>query len=78
MSEISFDQFKKIVSEQLGIDVARLKEDSHLTDDLGADSIAMVNIVAEVEALLDEEFDEVPFEDIETLGQAYKLLTEQG
>ncbi|CAM2069991.1 Acyl carrier protein [Sulfidibacter corallicola] len=77
MSDLTFESFKKIVAEQLGVDGARLSEQSHLTDDLGADSIAMVNIVAEVEALLDTEFDDLPFEDIETLGQAYQLVKAQ-
>ncbi len=40
---------KRIVAEQLGIDPTTVREDHLLEDDLGCDSLTMVEIVMEVE-----------------------------
>ena len=58
------EKIKGIVAEILDLEVSEINEDSKNIDDLGADSIAVMEIVMELE----EEYDvEVPTEDILTL-----------
>lgn len=58
----------RVVAEQLGINESDIKPESHIVDDLKADSLDTVELVMEIE----KEFDiEVPE------GEAEKLLTVQ-
>lgn len=55
------DKVKEIVAEILDIEVSEIKDEAKIIDDLGADSIAVMEIVMELE----DEYDvEVPTEDI--------------
>ena len=55
---------KKIIEEQLGVEGDRVKPEASFIDDLGADSLDIVELVMAME----EEFDlEIPDEDAETL-----------
>ncbi len=56
---------KDIIVEQLGVDPERVKEDAKFIDDLGADSLDIVELIMAME----EEFDiEIPDEDAEKLA----------
>ncbi|MFO7840473.1 MAG: acyl carrier protein [Desulfosalsimonadaceae bacterium] len=58
------DKVKKLIAEKLDIDAAEVVPDASLIDDLGADSLAIVELIMTME----EEFDiEVPDEDAENL-----------
>lgn len=58
------DQVKEIIVEQLGVDEADVKMESHFVDDLGADSLDTVELVMKLE----EDFDiEIPDEDAEKI-----------
>ncbi len=55
---------EKIIAENLGIDQNSIKDTSNFANDLGADSLNIVEVVMAIE----EEFDiEIPDEDAETL-----------
>ncbi|PIT98606.1 MAG: acyl carrier protein [Bdellovibrionales bacterium CG10_big_fil_rev_8_21_14_0_10_45_34] len=57
-------KIKDIIVEQLGVDAERVKSESSFIDDLGADSLDIVELVMAME----EEFDlEIPDEDAEKL-----------
>jgi acyl carrier protein len=49
----TFEQVKKIVAEKLGVPEAKVTEDAAFVNDLGADSLDVVEFVMEVE----KEFD---------------------
>lgn len=70
----SIDRIKKIIVDQLGVDENKITEDSSFIDDLGADSLDIVELIMAFE----EEFDiEIPDEDAEkmkTVGDAVKYL----
>ena len=58
------DKVKKLISEKLEVDPADVVPKASLIDDLGADSLAIVEMIMTME----EEFDiEVPDEDAEQL-----------
>ena len=55
---------EKIIAENLGINQDSIKDESHFVNDLGADSLNIVEVVMAIE----EEYDiENPDEDAETL-----------
>jgi len=55
MSDIE-QRVRKIVSEQLGTDDAKIKNESSFIDDLGADSLDTVELVMALEEEFDTEF----------------------
>ena len=61
---------EKIIAESLGLKVDSIKDESNFINDLGADSLNIVEIVMAIE----EEFDvEIPDEDAETLHTVGEL-----
>ena len=55
---------EKIIAEHIGCDLDMVKDDSKIIEDLGADSLDIVELVMQLE----EQFDiEIPDEDSETL-----------
>ena len=68
------DDVKEVVVEQLDCDPAAIKEDSKFIEDLGADSLDVVELVM----ALEEKFDiEIPDEDAEgilTVADAIKYI----
>lgn len=57
-----FNRVKKIIADQLGLDENTIKMDSLFIDDLGADSLDVVELIM----ALEEEFDiEIPDEEAE-------------
>ena len=62
---------KKIVAEQLGVNEADVKNESHFVDDLGADSLDTVELVM----ALEEEFEcEIPDEDAEKITTVQQAI----
>ena len=62
---------KKIVSEQLGTDEAKVTNKSSFIDDLGADSLDTVELVM----ALEEEFDtEIPDDDAEKITTVQQAI----
>mgnify|MGYP003311454271 FL=1 len=61
---------EKIIAENLGIDQGMIKDESNFVNDLGADSLNIVEVIMSIE----EEFDiEIPDEDAETLHTVGEL-----
>ncbi len=61
---------EKIIAESLGVDQDMIKDESNFVNDLGADSLNIVELVMAIE----EEFDmEIPDEDSETLHSVGEL-----
>jgi acyl carrier protein len=77
MSESLGDQIRSLVSEQLGVDRAELTATAKILDDLGADSLDVVELVM----ALEEAFDiEIPDEDAElmnTIGDVEAYVTKR-
>jgi acyl carrier protein len=65
------DKVKSIIVEQLGVDEEEVTLDASFTDDLGADSLDIVELVMAFE----EEFGiEIPFEEAEKIGNVREAV----
>ncbi len=66
---------KKIVAEQLGVNEAEIKNESSFLDDLGADSLDMVELVMALEDEFETEIPDEEAEKITTVQQAVDYIT---
>lgn len=65
------DKVKSIIVEQLGVDADEVTPEASFTDDLGADSLDIVELVMAFE----EEFGiEIPDEDAEKIGRVKEAI----
>ena len=65
---------KEIISQQLDVDVAQIKEESQFIEDLGADSLAIVELVLAFEEQFEIEIPDEDTEKIRTVGDAIKYI----
>lgn len=66
-----FDRVKSTIVEQLGNDADEIKMESSISDDLGADSLDIVELIM----ALEEEFDiEIPDEDAEKIATVSDIV----
>ena len=68
------EQVKKIIEEQLGIDPSEIHEDSSFIEDLGADSLDMVELIMAMEEEFNFELPEEDAEKISTVGEAIEYI----
>jgi len=77
MSEDVSSKVKKIVADHLGIDEAKVSEESSFIDDLGADSLDTVELVMAFEEEFGSEISDSEAEKILTVGDAVKFIEEK-
>jgi len=73
MSKVS-ERVKKAVADTLKIDVARVDDDSRFVEDLGAESIQSVELIAAFEEEFDIEMDEQAALGVKTVGSAIDFI----
>jgi len=73
MSETT-DKIKKIVAEHLGVDVAKVTNESSFVDDLGADSLDQVELVMAFEEEFGVEIPDDAAEKIVTVQNAVDFV----
>ena len=76
MSTTTFDKVKKIIVEQLGVDESEVTPEASITDDLGADSLAQVELVMAFETEFNIDIPDEEAEKIKTVGDAVKRIDE--
>ena len=69
-----FDKIKSIIVEQLDADENDVKLESHIQDDLGADSLDVVDLVMSIEENFDIEIPDEDVENIKTVGDIVKYI----
>ena len=74
MSEDVSSKVKKIVDDHLDIDEAKVKEESSIIDDLGADSLDTVELVMDFEEEFGSAISDSKAEKILTVGDAVKFI----
>ncbi|MBN6185867.1 acyl carrier protein [Aneurinibacillus sp. BA2021] len=70
----TFDRIKKIIVDRLGVDESEIKEEASFKDDLGADSLDVVELVMELEDEFDLEISDEDAEKITTVGDVIKYI----
>ena len=69
-----FDKVKELISEQLDVKADDITEASNIQDDLGADSLDVVDLVMALEDEFDVEIPEDQVENIKTVGDIVKFI----
>lgn len=69
---------KNIIVEQLGVDAERVKPEASFIDDLGADSLDIVELVMAMEEEFDIEIPDEAAEKLRTVGDVTKYLQSKG
>jgi acyl carrier protein len=67
-------RIKKVTAELLKIDESAVKEDSRFVEDLGAESIQSIELVAAFEEEFDIEMDEEEALAVKTVGDAVRFI----
>ena len=74
-SEAAFDKFKECAVEVLQVPGDKVTKQARFAEDLDADSLDLVELVMALEESFDVTIDENELEDIETVGQAFDLVS---
>ena len=73
---MEFDKIKEIIAEQLGVDEDGLSTDSSI-EDLGADSLDLVEIIMALEEEFDTDISDDDVEKIKTVGDIVNYIKEK-
>jgi len=68
------EKVKKIIVEQLGVDEEEVKPEAHFVDDLGADSLDVVELVMALEEEFSLEISDEDAEKLTTVQQAIAYI----
>ena len=71
----AFDKFKQCAVEVLQVEPDKVKPDASFADDLDADSLDLVELVMALEEQFDITVDESELEGVQTVGQAFNLVS---
>ncbi len=72
-----FDTVKKLIADQLSVDENEITESSSIQDDLGADSLDVVDLVMALEDEFSIEIPEDQVENIKTVGDIVKYIEDK-
>ena len=76
MAEDTRQRVVNVVAETLNVDPSRVTEDSRFVEDLGAESMQSVELVAAFEEEFDIEMDEQKALGVKTVGDAVRFIDE--
>lgn len=71
-------KIKEIIVEQLGVDPEKVKPEASFIDDLGADSLDIVELVMAMEEEFDLEIPDDEAEKLRTVGDVVGFLEKKG
>lgn len=69
-----FEKIKDIIVEQLGVDESQVTLESSFVEDLGADSLDIVELIMALEDAFDVEIPDSDAEKIATVGDAVEYV----
>ncbi len=73
MSDI-FEQVKSVIAEELEVEEGQIAMESMIVDDLGADSLDVVELIMRLEEKFEIEIPDEDAEKIQTVGDAVKFI----
>ena len=71
---MEFEKVRDIIVEQLGVDASAVKPDTAFIDDLGADSLDVVELILALEEAFDMEIPDTEAEKIITVNDAVDYI----
>ncbi len=74
MSDSLEQKVKVIVADQLGVDLAELRADASILDDLGADSLDVVEMIMSLEEAFDIEVPDEHVEEMRTVADIERYI----
>jgi acyl carrier protein len=74
MSDVT-NRIKDVVARTLKVDAGRITDDSRFVEDLGAESIQSVELVAAFEEEFDIEMDDEEALEVKTVGKAVEFIS---
>jgi acyl carrier protein len=69
-----FDKIKSIIADQLGLDAGEITMESSFVDDLGADSLDIVELIMALEEEFEIEFPDEDAEKVSTVGDVVAYI----
>jgi len=74
LSDAIFEKVKSVIVDRLGVDESEVTLDASFKDDLGADSLDLVELVMELEDEFDLEISDEDAEKISTVGDVVEYI----
>ena len=71
------DKVKKIIAEKLGVDLEEVVPEASFVDDLGADSLDLVELIMSMEEEFDTDISDEDAEQITTVKDAIAYVSKQ-
>ncbi len=68
------DRIQSIVADQLGVEPADVTKDASILDDLGADSLDVVELVMTLEEAFNIEVPDEAVEEMRTIGDVHRFV----
>lgn len=69
-----FDKVKEIIQEKLDVEEDKITESATIQEDLGADSLDIIDLINEFEEQLDIEIPEEAAQSLKTVGDIVKYI----
>jgi acyl carrier protein len=73
-----FDRVKKIIADQLGVEPAKVTLEARFREDLGADSLDLVELIMAFEEEFGGQISDEEAQNIRTVGEAVSYLETRG
>jgi acyl carrier protein len=74
MSSDLSERIKSIVADQLGVEISEVTKDASILDDLGADSLDVVELVMTLEEAFNIEVPDEAVEEMRTIGDVHRFV----
>ncbi len=71
-----FEKIREIICEQLELEAEKVTMDSNILEDLGADSLDIVDLIMSIEDEFDTEVPDEELEGIKTVGDVVRFIEE--
>lgn len=71
---MALEKIKKILSEQFSVDESTITENTNIAEDLGADSLDVVDIMMSIEDEFEMEVPDEAIDNIRTVGELVNFI----